>query len=510
MTFLLVVYIIVSLVLSLYGLYQTLILFLYFLQRFRSKEDDLFPPGNVTLRESSSLPFVTIQLPVFNERYVVRRLIDTVARFDYPRDCFQIQVLDDSTDDTVEMCRTAVEYYRAEGLDIECIHRDNRKGFKAGALAESLVHAKGELIAIFDADFIPQPDFLRRLIVDHRAFDDPRIGFVQTRWSFINRHESWLTRVQAIMHDMHFFIDQPARSRNGLFFNFNGSGGIWRRRCIDDAGGWSSDTLAEDLDLSYRAEFAGWRGRFFLFDTSPNELPTTMTAFKRQQTRWARGSVQCARKLIPRVLFGKATLLQKISAIMHMANYSLHMFLVIFILIYPVVLYSIWRGVLVLPYWLGLLGPLCLSYIVTMFIPQTLHAAHTGCKLRYIPLAMCVGVGVSVSNAIAVLKGLFVAKSGVFERTPKEGTVGVIPATPEKRGFAAIHDYFLKPAWTIWAELALAVYCLVSFIILLPIVKFWIFPMFFYAACYFTVGFSQIVRWKMTGGFVAVPLNAET
>ena len=519
MTLLFITYLAVTLFLSLYGLFQTLMLFLYFRQRKKNRlsgreeqpsRESGDSPGALRAGEAMSLPMVTVQLPVFNERYVVRRVIEAVVNLDYPRDRLQIQVLDDSTDDSADIGREAVEEHRLRGVNIEFIHRDNRKGFKAGALAEGLGRAEGELIAIFDADFVPKPDFLQNLIVARRVFDDPRVGFVQTRWSFINRHESWLTCTQSVMHDMHFFTDQPTRNGNGLWFNFNGSGGVWRRTCIEDAGGWSADTLAEDLDLSYRAEFRGWRGVYFLLEESPNELPTTMTAFKRQQTRWARGSIQCARKLIPRAIMTPSSLLQKISSVMHMANYSMHLWLVMFILLYPVVLYFMWRGMLRLPLWLSLLSPLCLSYVATLIVPQTLHARHTGCKLRYVGLAMCVGVGVSVSNAIAVLKGLFISRSGVFERTPKESAENGIRNIPGARDSSITHEYRLKPAWTLWAELSMAAYCLMAFVMLFPLVNIWVGPMLFYAVCYFTIGFTQIAQWRTTGERLPIPVKAET
>lgn len=499
MTAFLTFYIILTLVFSAYGLYQALMLVLYFRQRRKTRssgEASLSSLQNVdtTAVTDRPLPVVTVQLPVYNERYVVRRIIDAVVNFDYPRDRLQIQVLDDSTDDSLEIGRDAVEYHRSRGVNISLIHRENRKGFKAGALAEGLKRAEGEFIAVFDADFIPAPNFLKRLIVEHRVFDNPKIGFAQTRWLFINRHESWLTRGQSILHDMHFFIDQPARSRNNLFFNFNGSGGIWRRACIEDAGGWSADTLAEDLDLSYRAEFRGWRGVYFLTETSPNELPTTMTAFKRQQTRWARGSIQCARKLVPRAIMTPSTLLQKISATMHMANYSMHLVLVLFILLYPAVLYFTWRGMLKPPLWLGFLSPLCLSYLVALFVPQVFHKKDTGCTAIDIFMSIGIGVGVSVSNAIAVLKGLFISESGIFERTPKECAGAVSPIAGESIALLRKHEYRLMPSGTLWAELTMGVYCLAAFFLLIPIVGGWVFPMFMYAAGYFLVAFTQIAE----------------
>lgn len=249
------------------------------------------------------LPLVTIQLPVFNEVFVVERLIDAVAAFRYPKDRLQIQVLDDSTDETVERARARTEYYQRLGLNIQHIHRTDRTGFKAGALAAGLETAVGEFVAVFDADFLPEPDFLEQTI---HYFTDDRVGMVQARWEHINRDIGTLTQVQAMMLDAHFVIEHGGRCFAGLFFNFNGTGGIWRRQAILDAGGWQHDTLTEDLDLSYRAQLKGWRFLFVQNVTCPSELPSRMTAFKTQQHRWAKGSIEVMLKLLPRVLRSNA------------------------------------------------------------------------------------------------------------------------------------------------------------------------------------------------------------
>src|SRR5205085_7746241 len=268
-------YFLVLLILSIYGSHRYVMAYLF----YKYKGNLPAPQGRF-----ERLPPVTIQLPVFNEMYVVERLIDAVARIEYPRDRLEIQVLDDSTDETQGIARAKVERLRRDGIDISYLHRDNRAGYKAGALQEGLQVARGELVAVFDADFVPSPDFLRRS-VDY--FTDPRIGMVQVRWEHLNRDYSHLTQAQAIFLDGHFVIEHTARNRSGRFFNFNGTAGVWRRATIEDAGGWQHDTLTEDLDLSYRAQLAGWRFVYLPEVVSPAEVPVEMNAFKSQQHRWA-------------------------------------------------------------------------------------------------------------------------------------------------------------------------------------------------------------------------------
>src|SRR5574337_199716 len=282
-----VVYALLLLVLSVYGSHPYAMAYLYQRHKYRLPT----PKGRY-----ERLPRVTIQLPIFNEMYVTERLIAAVAKVDYPRDLLEVQVLDDSTDETQGIARACVERFRAEGLDISYVHRTNRKGFKAGALENGLALAKGELVAVFDADFIPEPDFLRRSI---HFFTDSGIGMVQARWGHLNRDYSILTQAQSILLDGHFVIEHAARNRSGRFFNFNGTAGIWRRTAIEDSGGWQHDTLTEDLDLSYRAQMKGWRFVYLSDLVTPAELPVEMNAFKAQQHRWAKGSIQTALKLWP-------------------------------------------------------------------------------------------------------------------------------------------------------------------------------------------------------------------
>jgi cellulose synthase/poly-beta-1,6-N-acetylglucosamine synthase-like glycosyltransferase len=315
--FLLALYYLVLSVLAVYGLHRLVLLAVYFRTR---KHGAVRPPDPATW------PRVTVQLPIFNERYVATRLIDAVCAFDYPRDRLEIQVLDDSTDDTTDRIARRVAHYRARGLDIHHLHRRRRTGYKAGALAAGCQQAQGELLAVFDADFVPPPEFLRET-VPH--FADPRLGVVQARWEHVNREYSLLTRAQAIFLDAHFLIEHVARNRAGHFFNFNGTAGIWRREAIVDAGGWHHDTLTEDLDLSYRAQLAGWRFLFLPEVTAPAELPVDVNAFKRQQFRWAKGSIQTARKLLGPVLRSDLPWSTKVEATIHLTNNAAYLLMVL-------------------------------------------------------------------------------------------------------------------------------------------------------------------------------------
>jgi len=307
-------YFAVLLVLAAYGLHRYWLVYSYVKYR------DNLPPA---APEPAEWPPVTVQLPIYNERYVVERLIETVCRFDYPRERLEIQVLDDSTDETQQVAQACVERYQALGLRIHHLHRDNRHGYKAGALAEGLKSATGEFIAIFDADFLPGADFLRRTVPYFGPyFGDPanRIGMVQTRWTYLNRHYSALTEVESILLDGHFVIEHGARARSGCFFNFNGTAGVWRRAAIEDAGGWQHDTLTEDTDLSYRAQLRGWRFHYLPQIECPSELPVEMNGFKTQQARWAKGLMQTARKILPQVLRADLPGVVKTEAVFHLTS----------------------------------------------------------------------------------------------------------------------------------------------------------------------------------------------
>jgi cellulose synthase/poly-beta-1,6-N-acetylglucosamine synthase-like glycosyltransferase len=269
---------------------------------------------------------VTIQLPLYNEQYVAERLIDAVCKIDYPKHLLEIQVLDDSTDETVDIVDNLVNQQRNDGFDIHHLRRENRKGFKAGALKEGLRRAKGSLIAIFDADFVPNPDFLKNTL---RYFTNPKIGMVQTRWEHINEDYSILTRIQALALNGHFVMEQPIRNKAGFFINFNGTGGVWRKECIEDAGNWHDDTITEDLDLSYRAQLNGWKFVYLRDITTPAELPAEMNALKAQQFRWTKGAIETAKKMLPKVWQAKIPLRIKLQSTFHLTNNIVFPFILI-------------------------------------------------------------------------------------------------------------------------------------------------------------------------------------
>src|SRR5687768_2630819 len=310
-TLTLATYFFVLVILALYGWHRYYLVYLYMKNKRRLP---------VPLGSFQTLPRVTVQLPIYNEMYVADRLIDAVCAFDYPRELLQIQVLDDSTDETTSVAERAVRRHAAAGIDISYLHRTNRHGYKAGALEAGLKLATGEYVAIFDADFIPTTDFLQRTI---QFFTDSKIAMVQARWGHINQDYSLLTKIQSILLDGHFVLEHGARNRSGCFFNFNGTAGVWRREAIETSGGWQHDTLTEDLDLSYRAQLGGWRFLFLPDVVSPAEVPVEMNSFKSQQHRWAKGSIQTFLKLMPRILRSDQPFAIKAEAFFHLsANFN--------------------------------------------------------------------------------------------------------------------------------------------------------------------------------------------
>jgi cellulose synthase/poly-beta-1,6-N-acetylglucosamine synthase-like glycosyltransferase len=368
-------------------------------------------------RKLDPLPRVTIQLPLYNEMYVARRLIAASCNIDYPKDLLDIQVLDDSTDETLVTAQKCVKEFREKGYDINYIHRDNRKGFKGGALANGLKTARGEFVAVFDADFVPQSDILQKTI---HFFDDKSVGMVQTRWTYLNRKYSFLTKIQAIMLDGHFVIEHAARNWSGRFFNFNGTAGVWRKEAIETAGGWQNDTLTEDLDLSYRSQMKGWKFIFLKDELSPSEIPVEINGFKTQQHRWAKGSIQTAKKLLPRILRSKLPLKVKVEAFFHLtSNMSYLLMLLLSVLIYPSMVARInigWFQMLItdVPFLLFATVGISFFYICSQ------KEAYKDWKSRlfYLPMLMSLGIGLSVNNSKAVLGAVFNKKTE-FKRTPK-------------------------------------------------------------------------------------------
>lgn len=371
-------------------------------------------------------PVVTTQLPIYNEAQVIERLIGAAVAMDYPRDRHEIQVLDDSTDDTRLIVDRLVARYRAVGVDIKAVRRPSRAGYKAGALAYATPRARGDYLAVFDADFVPPRDFLTKSVA--LLEDDSNLACLQGRWAHLNRDESWLTRAQALGIDGHFAIEQGARAWNGLLMNFNGTAGVWRRAAIEDAavGGWSADTLTEDLDLSYRAQLAGWRIDYCLDLPCPAEVPSTPDALKSQQRRWATGSIQVARKILPRVWRSSLTLGQKLEASLHLTHYSISLFmLVLAVIARPMIL--VWlRDDYFRPWFYGVWAVVCVMALVPSVVYAYARFFFTGrwSGLREIPGMMVLGVGICLNNAIAVIRGLYL-RGGEFVRTPKSGSTAV-------------------------------------------------------------------------------------
>lgn len=369
---------------------------------------------------SAALPVVTTQLPIFNEYNVVERLLDAVAAFEYPAGKHHIQVLDDSTDETRELIAAKVALLQQQGVDIEHRTRSVRTGFKAGALKEALPHAKGEFVAIFDADFVPPTDFLRKSIPPFLA--DPQLGLAQARWEHLNREHSLLTRLQAVGIDGHFMVEQTARDAGGLFMNFNGTAGVFRKQAILDAGNWQADTLTEDLDLSYRMQLAGW-GRCFLPElAAPAELPGDMLAFKNQQFRWAKGSIQTAKKLLPRILRSRCGWFKKLQAVLHMTHYLTHfLMLLLAALALPILLLSDFSGPPTLFFALAaLLLFSCSGPSRMYFVAEKALGRSPLQTLALLPWMFCLGCGLAVNNSRAVIEGLTGRRSD-FIRTPKQG-----------------------------------------------------------------------------------------
>jgi len=440
-------YFVVMIILAMYGIHRYVLVYNFFKNRKR-----IAPPPP----EISEWPRVTVQLPIYNERYVIERLVDTVAQFDYPRELLDIQVLDDSTDETQEVARNCVERYQQLGLPISYIHRNNREGFKAGALQEGLKVARGEHIAIFDADFIPPADFLRNTVP---YFADTNLAMVQTRWSYINRNYSKLTEVEAVLLDGHFVIEHSARYRSGLFFNFNGTAGIWRRAAIEDAGGWQHDTLTEDTDLSYRAQLRGWQFIYLPDIECPSELPVEMNAFKSQQARWAKGLMQTAKKIMPRVLRSNVSGAVKAEAFFHLtANISYPLMVLLSMILLPAMIvrfYQGWFQVLVidLPLFIASTCSISSFYLAAerAIFPKTWKRTFL-----YLPFIMAVGIGLSVRNAVAVMEAIFGVKSE-FVRTPKYRVEAGANGSNGAGGWAT-KEYRKKAGWMPWAEVGLGIY----------------------------------------------------
>lgn len=438
-------YFVVLVILAVYGMHRYWLVYDY----YKYRQNVPSPPAPVT-----EWPRVTVQLPIFNERYVIERLVEAVSQFDYPRELLDIQVLDDSTDETQQVARACVERHAAQGLPIRYIHRTNREGFKAGALENGLKTAQGEFVAIFDADFIPKPDFLRRTIP---YFVDPEngknIGMVQTRWTYLNRDYSLLTRVETILLDGHFVVEHGARSRRGTFFNFNGTAGVWRRAAIESAGGWQHDTLTEDTDLSYRAQLKGWKFLYLPEIECASELPVDMNGFKTQQARWAKGLMQTAKKILPQVFRSRAPWHVKSEAFFHLtANISYPLMVLFSAMLLPAMIVRFYQGwfqmlVIDLPLFLASTCSISSFYLVAQ---KELRPKSWWRTFLYMPFVMAVGIGISIRNAQAVIEAI-VGKKSELARTPKFKIEG-------KSGTFVAKKYKNKAGWMPFAEVLLGFY----------------------------------------------------
>jgi cellulose synthase/poly-beta-1,6-N-acetylglucosamine synthase-like glycosyltransferase len=473
-TFLVLVHALAALWLAIYGMNSLILAFLYLLHQ---REDEATPHV-----DQSALPPVTVQVPVYNELHVVERVIDRVAALDYPRDKLQIQILDDSTDETTRLARARAALHREREIDVAVLQRPDRDGFKAGALAWGLSQARGECIAIFDADFCPPSDFLIQTIP--HFLTHPRLGMIQTRWSYLNAGYSSLTQAQVLALDGHFVVEQAARCRSGLLMSFNGAGGVWQRRCIEEVGGWQADTLCEDLDLSYRAQLAGWECLYLPTVEAPAEVPPQIAAFKRQQSRWAQGSVQTLRKLAGPILHTRRLGWgQKVMALVHLSSYLAHVLMVVLLLLsLPMLLVP---DSAQLP--LDGLGLACLGPPLVYVISQQRLYPDWRRRLRALPLLVLVGIGVAWCSVQATWRGL-TRWGGTFARTPKFRLEG-------RDGRWSDSSYCLQADSGIIGEVMLTFYALGTAVVALVTGQPGMVPfMLLYAAAFGTVAGMELAQ----------------
>ena len=474
------VYVFFLLFILLYSLMELNLLFLY-----------LFKSDESSKPTTTDLPFVTIQLPVYNEVYVVERIIDASANLDYPQDRFEIQVLDDSTDETSSLIRDRVEFWEKRGVRIKHVIRPDRRGFKAGALSYGMKTVKGEFIAIFDSDFQPERDFLKKTLA---YFNDSRIGVVQTRWKHMNKDHSLLTKLQAFALDAHFTVEQTGRNKGGHFINFNGTAGIWRKSCIEDAGGWHADTLTEDLDLSYRAQMKGWKFKYLEEVESPSELPVTMGALKNQQFRWAKGAAECAKKNLGKVLVKKGIgLTTKLMALFHLFNSFLY------ICIMSVAFMSVPMMYLVkmLPEYKQVYDFLQIFMVSTVILGAVYYVASTRKSenkgrdsLRfffYFFVFLSVSMSLSLYNMIGVIEG-YLGRKSPFVRTPK---FNIHDAGDDKWKKNKYLSSFKGLGLITWLEAAVIVYFSFGFVLSIQIGPLSFAP--FYAMLLFGFSYSLVL-----------------
>lgn len=437
--FILLVYLISLVFVTIFCLMQLHLLYRYYSKKLSrsSKKYHQEPIAN------TELPFVTIQLPIFNEKYVVERLIDNIMLIDYPKDRYEVQVLDDSTDDTIHITKSKVAHYQSLGFNIACLARTDRGGFKAGALKAATTFAKGDFIAIFDADFLPMPDFLKTTM---SSFLDPQVGVVQTRWEHLNQHYSLLTEMQAFQLNVHFTIEQKGRYEAGYLLQFNGTAGVWRKTCIDDAGGWEADTLTEDLDLSYRAQLKGWKIKYLEDVTAPAELPAEINGLKSQQFRWMKGGAETAKKMLPKVWSSDIAWTKKVQATVHLLSSS------VFIFVFLLGVFSVPLLFFINP--LGIKPESFTVFLISLLsIIMVYFGANVGkawprenvvkMVLKFLllfPVFLALSMGLAFHNSLAVLQG-WLGKQSAFVRTPKYGTKSKSTSISKKSYFSQKMDW---------------------------------------------------------------------
>ena len=476
----LIPYFTILVILSVYGLHRYDMIRTYFKHRKKATTEP-------SLLRFEQLPPVTIQLPLYNERYVVERLIEEVLKIEYPKDLLQIQVLDDSTDDTAPFAEALVERYHTIGYPIEYHHRSNRHGYKAGALQAGLETATGEFVAVFDADFCPPADFLMRTV---HYFADPKVGVVQTRWSYINRDYNFLTEVEAILLDGHFILEHGARSTAGYFFNCNGTAGMLRKSMIADAGGWQHDTLTEDSDLSYRAQLKGWRFVYLPGLDCPSELPVEMHGFQVQQSRWAKGLTQVAKKLLPAIWKADVSKRVKAEAFLHLTpNISYPLMIVMSALMLPVMIVrfymGVWHMVLIdMPLIAASFWSISLFYVIAQ---RELYPKSWKRTILLLPMLMAVGVGLTIINTRAVLEALFGVETA-FARTPKYA-IGDRPMNLEAK------KYRRCSGWLPYVEILVGSYFAAMVAFAIETYNFFSIPFLLLFVCgYYWAGFGTLYQ----------------
>lgn len=482
--------------LAIFGAHRYFLIYLYY------RHQKVKPKGVPVWADLPEVPWVTVQLPVFNEKYVVERLVEKVCALDYPRDRLEIQLLDDSTDETQQIAGQVVENFKKQGFNVEHIHRFNREGFKAGALKEGFEKARGKFIAIFDADFLPQRDFLKKIIP--QFYGEKKLGMVQARWGHLNQDYSLMTQAQSVLLDGHFVIEHSARNRSGRFFNFNGTAGVWDRECLEDAGGWEFDTLTEDLDISYRAQMKGWDFLYLPDLVVPAELPVDVNGFKIQQHRWAKGSIQTARKLIPRILKSSLPWKIKIEASFHLLNNFAYVLMILLSLMMPITVFIRHSQGIDYSLWVDLPIFILATMSIGTFYACSQREVYPEWKSRilYFPFILALGMGLAVNNTMAVLEAI-IGKKSSFKRTAKF-------AISRKSDRWQHKKYRTGISLVTWVEIFLGFYFTAAFI-LAVFYGMWatLYGLLFFQAGFLYVGILSLFQCRNPFG-ISPPLEASS